>query len=459
MAEQVLTTRWTQLTPHERQLQLWLSDKRFRVVPAGRRSGKTELAKRHLVKKAVEFTAFPDGRFIFGAPTRTQAKEIFWEDVKALVPKWALLHENNLRASSSESEMTVWLWNNAKIQVIGMDVPERAEGSPLDGIVLDEYGNMKAHAWTKHIRPALSTPGRPGWAWFIGVPEGRNHYYQLYLDCDKVDNLDTWESFLWPTADINPSEAEAAKRDMDILTWRQEYEGAFISFEGRCYYAFNSEIHTPPIGTRVLYEPELPLIFCFDFNRRPGVTAILQEQLSPEWLLPINRGVSFPKITCAIGEVFILNNSNTEVVCDELIAQWANIHKGDIYVYGDASGGAETAQGVRGSDWDLVENKLKPVFGQRLKMRYKKKNPYIRARINSVNSRLASADGYVHAVFDAQACPNLIRDLEGVACDEHSGEPLKEQGSLLSHISDAYGYYMDCVHPCGGQPVSSSRAA
>ena len=67
------------------------------------------------------------------------------------------------------------LINGAQIWVVGLDRPERIEGSPWDGGVLDEYGNMRANAWPEHIRPALSD--RAGWCDFTGVPEGRNHYY------------------------------------------------------------------------------------------------------------------------------------------------------------------------------------------------------------------------------------------------------------------------------------------
>src|ERR1700722_4764891 len=44
------TRRWVELRPHAEQLRLWHNQARFKLVPAGRRSGKTELAKRRLVE-------------------------------------------------------------------------------------------------------------------------------------------------------------------------------------------------------------------------------------------------------------------------------------------------------------------------------------------------------------------------------------------------------------------------
>ena len=73
------------------QLRLINSTARFKVVPAGRRSGKTERAKRNLVIQAIKESSegeWLDYRYFAAAPTRDQAKAIWWSDLKALVPAW-----------------------------------------------------------------------------------------------------------------------------------------------------------------------------------------------------------------------------------------------------------------------------------------------------------------------------------------------------------------------------------
>jgi hypothetical protein len=172
-AAEVLTPRWYKLRYHREQARLWKATTRFRVVPAGRRSGKTELAKRYGVKAALTYTKSDNGWFVFAAPTHQQARRIFWDDLKLLVPKWAMAKR------PAESTMGIKLINGVQINVMGMDAPERIEGRPLDWGCFDEYANMKPQVWTDNVRPALSTLGREGGAWFIGVPEGRNHYYDL----------------------------------------------------------------------------------------------------------------------------------------------------------------------------------------------------------------------------------------------------------------------------------------
>lgn len=413
-----MTPRLYPLRPHPIQSALVESAARFRVVPAGRRSGKTERAKRYVIQKAA--LAAPDSRFFVGAPTRDQAKAIYWHDLKAMIPR-------ELMASAPrETELSIQLINGAEIHVIGMDKPERIEGRPWDGGVLDEYANMKARAWGENVRPALSD--RKGWCWLIGVPEGRNHYYDLWKYATSGVDPE-WAGFTWKSIDIlDPAEVEAARRQLDPLVFEQEYEASFVNFSGRAYYPFKESEHC----ARLAYNPRAPIAFCFDFNVEPGVASVVQEQKLPNG----QDG------TGVIGEVHIPNNSNTPAVCRRLALDWGS-HEGEIRLYGDATGGARGTAKVAGSDWDLIKAELRPVFGSRLSYRVPEANPAERARINAVNSRLKSADGTVRMMVDPSKAPHVVKDFEGVRTLEGgSGEIDKKADSKLTHISDATGYYV-----------------
>jgi hypothetical protein len=448
-----LTPRWYPLRHHPEHARLWTSEARFRVVPAGRRSGKTELAKRYLVLKALTFHAAPDGRFYAFAPTNDQAREIFWEDLKALVPQWARAR------ADSEGRMTIWLLNGARIRVVGLDRPQRIEGGAIDGAIFDEMADMREEVWTKHLRPMFSTIGREGWAWFIGVPGGRGHYYQLYRSACR-DETGEWDGFHWRSADIlSPKEIAAAQRDLDELSYAQEYEASFVNFEGRAYYTFEEGVHA---GVRVSrwYDPAQPLILALDFNRSPGVAAIGQE-------LPVfhpstgrrrtRRREIADEVTCWIGEVWIPRNSDTTKVCRRFLGDWGE-HEGEVHLYGDASGGARTTQAVDGSDWDLVDAELRPTFGRRLRDYVEKSNPPVRSRVNAMNTRFRSADGTVRQLVDPVACPHLVDDCNGVVVLEGgSGEIDKDHDKWLTHISDGAGYYVASEHPLGAVvPVASN---
>lgn len=218
----ILPERWNKLRPHLLQHAYWESPYRFNVLPCGRRSGKTELFKRKIVKRAMRGTKFGNARFFAAAPTNDQAVKIYWQDLKSLTPNWALA------GSPSESHHTIKYRSGAEIHVLGMDKPERIEGQPWDGGGLDEYGNMKEQAWSAHVRPALSD--RTGWCDFLGVPEGRNHYFDLY---EKAKDDPTWGVYEWESKDIlPPEEIEAARRDLHPLMFEQEYGGKFVDFTG-----------------------------------------------------------------------------------------------------------------------------------------------------------------------------------------------------------------------------------
>src|SRR3954471_3761289 len=115
-----LTPRWYPLKPHPEQLRLINSPARFKIVPAGRRSGKTERAKRNLIIKALRESAqgkWSDYRYFAAAPTREQSKNIWWSDLKALVPKYLL------GGPIRESDLTIRLVTGAEIVVVGLDRP------------------------------------------------------------------------------------------------------------------------------------------------------------------------------------------------------------------------------------------------------------------------------------------------------------------------------------------------
>jgi len=395
-----------QLRYHPEQARLWQSPHRFNVVPAGRRSGKTEIVgKRKLILRAMAppslgGSPYDEGNYFLAAPTFNQVKRIYWNDIKKLIPK-------EFVDSKSESDLWIRLINQNTIWLMGLDKPERMEGFPWDGGVIDEIGNVKPDAWESNIRPALSDRG--GWCDFIGVPEGRNHYYEL-------DLLAT----------------------MDELTFLQEYEASFINFSGRAYYAFDDKRNCRKLSH--LYNPTRPLLLMFDFNVSPGVAAIGQH-------IQYNRDDKFIS-TALFDEVWIKRFSNTERVCDKIIAEYGKRHLGPVVCYGDATGGSGGSAKILGSDWEIIGKKLRRQWGSNVKFRVRRANPRERDRINSVNSLLYSANKQVKLYVDPGKCPNIVRDLEGVILLEGgSGEIDKKSTPMLTHLSDAVGYYAEREFP------------
>jgi len=234
--------RWYPLIPHPVQLELVAavpSGIRFPLVPAGRRSGKTERFKRFLVKAAVS----KPGMYFAAAPTYNQAKKIFWKDLKDFCLS------TSLPQTPSESNLIIYLPNGAEIHVLGLDKPERFEGVPWDGGGIDEFADLKQGAWENNIYPALNTfnPLRPdyrAWAWLLGVPDGLNHYYDLCQQAETNKNSD-FKVFHWKSAEILPPDViAAAKQAMSLKQYKQEFEASFETASGRIYEDYSKLNYT-----------------------------------------------------------------------------------------------------------------------------------------------------------------------------------------------------------------------
>lgn len=437
----MLTYRWKKLRKHDKQRAYAACKARFIMVTAGRRSGKTEIAKRKMAFRAMNahridlpdlYIPYQDPRFLIAAPTVDQAKQIYWEDMKALIPAQFFWGRPN------ESIMSIRLVNGAMIRVTGLDRPARVEGVPWDGVLLDEFADMKADVYSAHVEPCLAD--RRGFAWFIGVPEGRNHYYELWKQAEarEVEALHAgvepeWQRFNWPSADIlAPEEIARLKTQVDPITFKQEYEGSFENFTGRAYYNFDDRLHCRPLQ----YNPNLPLVFCFDFNISPGVAVVCQEQALP-------NGVQG---TGVIGEVHIDANSNTPMVMARLLQDWKN-HNGYILCYGDPAGAAGGTMRLD-SDWEMIKKILYQRYANytRFRIDVPKHAPRERERVNAVNSRLQAADGTIRLMVDPSRAPHVVADFENVTVVRGgSGEIDKKANPKFTHLSDALGYY---VHRC-----------
>ena len=378
---------------------------------------------------------------MFAAPTNDQARRIYWEDLKAMVPP-------NLIRRISESRLEVQILTGTTFQVAGMDKPQRIEGMPIDGIVLDEYADMKPETWTHSVRPALDSPGRPGWAVFIGKAKlGAAHYRKLCNDV--IAGRPGWEYYHWKSSTVlTEDEIEEAKRDLDPLTFACEYDAEWGNAEGRAYYCFQRELQA---NQRLHYDPWRPLILCFDFNVSPGSAVICQELeyegqrhlVGPDG----NQYTVAPFVTAVIGEINIPRNSNTVAVCRRIAEDWKG-HKTDVLCYGDATGGAKGTAKIKGSDWELIEAELRPVFGDKLDFYVKRANPPERARINAVNSRLLTTDGTIHCLVDPEKAPTVVDDFDNVLLLEGgAGEIDKKKDKTITHWTDAFGYYIESEHP------------
>lgn len=223
------------------------STKRFKVVAAGRRFGKSHIAAILLGMEAMltekngyELTA--EHGVYYVAPTQDQAKRIMWPKLRAL-----LGFERNGGLIRNENSNDGWmdLISGRRIYIKGADNPDSLRGIGLSFVVLDEYADMKANVWDEILSDALSDV--EGDALFIGTPKGKNHFYKLFMGAlqqltkntqtGRVEDWSDWEAFHFKSTD-NPFLSDREKKRMlggnrSIETIKQEVEASFLSGGGK----------------------------------------------------------------------------------------------------------------------------------------------------------------------------------------------------------------------------------
>jgi hypothetical protein len=186
--------------------------KRFSVLVAHRRSGKTVLAIMTLVHAALKTTK-NSARFAYVAPFRGQAKDVAWKYLKSYVLKIP-------GTSVNESELWVELPNGSQVKLYGADNPDALRGIYLDGVVMDEVADMRPDVWGEIIRPALSD--RLGWALFIGTPKGMNLFSEVYYNAQSNEEWYAGLFTCYDTDALPPTEIEALKASMSEDQFAQE---------------------------------------------------------------------------------------------------------------------------------------------------------------------------------------------------------------------------------------------
>ena len=204
---------------HPAQLEVFTDPHRFRVLMAGRRFGKTVLARTELITAVLQ--DFDDqGRPLkhtvvwYVAPSYPVAKEIMWEPLKDQMAP--------VIRRVSEKEMWIEAINGRRIYIKGAEKPDSLRGRGVSMMVLDEVDSMRDNLWDVILRPTLADV--QGRALFIGTPAPGGELARFYQYGEDPEMLD-WKSWHFSTFDnpfIDNSELEDAKRTMSSAAYQQE---------------------------------------------------------------------------------------------------------------------------------------------------------------------------------------------------------------------------------------------
>lgn len=201
-----------------------LEANRFAVAVCHRRFGKTVAAINHLIRAAM-LCGKESPRYAYVAPTYSQAKRVAFD--------YLLKFTEPLTPTANISELRVDFYGR-RISLYGADNPDSLRGIYLDGVVLDEVGDMNPKVWNEVLRPALTD--RLGWALFIGTPKGANHFKDLRDRAEKEEGWALLEFKASQTGIISPEELEAAKKEMGDDKFATEFECSFNAAVEGAYY-------------------------------------------------------------------------------------------------------------------------------------------------------------------------------------------------------------------------------
>jgi len=229
---------------------------RWAVVVAHRRCGKTVACINDLIVKALT-EGKADGRYAYLAPYYAQAKSIAFD--------YLMRFSEPVRVNHNVSELWVELINGARIRLFGADNADSLRGLYLDGVVLDEFADMKPSIWGAVLRPLLSD--RRGWATFIGTPKGHNQFWEIYNNATKdsgwyVKTLRASQTGLIPQEELDDAK-KMQTEDQYLAEWECDFESAILgAFYGK-------EMRQLTDQDRILdieYDPMFPVHTAWDLG-------------------------------------------------------------------------------------------------------------------------------------------------------------------------------------------------
>ena len=257
--------------PRTLQAKIHRALKRFNVLVCHRRFGKTVLSINELIDQALR-CELPSPRYGYVAPFYKQAKGVAWDYLKQYTCAIPGMVPN-------ESELRVDLPGDRRIRLYGADNPDALRGIYLDGLVCDEFAQMRARLWGEILRPILAD--RRGWAMFIGTPQGHDEFYQLYDQAkhgwwegergkSKRYTDPDWYAAMYKASEtgVLPDEEIAdMRRTMEDYEAEQELECSFDAAARGSYYAkLLADADEQGRITKVPYEPEARVWTCWDLG-------------------------------------------------------------------------------------------------------------------------------------------------------------------------------------------------
>lgn len=211
-------------TPHPVQNAIMSDPTRFRVVAAGRRFGKTEMADHEISEYAI---SVPNKNVWWVAPTYEDANELGYDNVKEIIPA------DLIESTSKRFPRRINLHNGTTISFRSADREDSLRGRGVHYAVIDEAGSIPNHSWYDELRPAFTDT--LGHALIIGTPKGRNWFHDVYvrgMDDSSYPDYNSWHATTYDNPHVPDEEVEEQRHAMPQRAFKQEYLAEFLDDAG-----------------------------------------------------------------------------------------------------------------------------------------------------------------------------------------------------------------------------------
>ncbi len=258
---------------------------RFRIVCAGRRTGKSTHGGHELTAHAYEAYFKQDQldpytnrmEYWIVGPEYSDAEKEFrqvYSDLERL--EFPFDHPGTYYDAVGGNMHISLFGGRFQIHAKSAKYPATLVGEGLNGVILAEAAKLKASIWPKYIRPMLVDSR--GWALMTSTPEGKNWFYDEYIRAKTNPEywsirMPSWTNDILFPLGIKDPEVASLGEGLTDEAFNQEIGAEFADYVGKVFKDFDTEIHCKPLS----YNPALPCYAAVDYGwTNPFVWLLLQ---------------------------------------------------------------------------------------------------------------------------------------------------------------------------------------
>lgn len=390
-------------------------------VVAGYGSGKTFTAIQKALRLLNEFPGVP---VAYAAPTYDLIRTIWYPAFELFCEEYGFDCEIN------KSQNIITVNGLGTIICRSLSNPAKLVGWECGSAILDEFDllptqtaiegwkKIKARCRSKYPKfkrkrdvERFGKKRHPNQIFAISTPEGFRAFHELFVENPLKNSALVTMSTFDNEHNLPDGYIEELYNNYPPEAVKAYIEGQFVNLKsGSVYPNFDRVLND---ASNVFIKGKEPLFVGMDFNvyNMSAIIHVLRNGL------PV-----------AVDELVKIKDT------PNMIFSLKGLY-GDnpIVIYPDASG--DNSNPINAS---LSDIKLLKAAG--FLVRAKKKNPFIRDRVNSMNAMFCNALGQRRYRINTKKCPTYVKCLERQIYDKNG---LPDKQSDFDHLPDAGGYYID----------------